>query len=141
MYSLSPRTFEHVTLSLLIVYFLRSPSRVLPYGTLSVDCLFLRSPSRVLYRTELIPRAPNLRISIGMPNFEMRISIQSTIVPVRKSLVQWLQISIQSTIVPVRKSLVQWLTESRFGISKFGIPIVTVLTLKINNQHTHVGHV
>ena len=27
--------------------------------TLSVDCLFLRSPSRVLYRTELIPRAPN----------------------------------------------------------------------------------
>jgi len=33
------------------------------------------------------------------------------------------EISIQSTIVPVRKSLVQWLTESRFGISKFGIPI------------------
>ena len=30
------------------------------------------------------------------------------------------EISIQSTIVPVRKSLVQWLTESRFGISKFG---------------------
>jgi hypothetical protein len=29
----------------------------------------------------------------------------------------------KSTIVPVRKSLVQWLTESRFGISKFGIPI------------------
>ena len=25
--------------------------------------------------------------------------------------------------VAVRKSLVQWLTESRFGISKFGIPI------------------
>ena len=33
------------------------------------------------------------------------------------------EISIQSTIVPVRKTLVQWLTESRFGISKFGIPI------------------
>jgi len=33
------------------------------------------------------------------------------------------KISIQSTIVPVRKSLVQWLTESRFGISKFGIPV------------------
>jgi len=30
------------------------------------------------------------------------------------------EISIQSTIVPVRKSLVQWLTEST-GISKFGM--------------------
>jgi len=121
MYSLSPRTFEHVTLSLLIVYFLGHRAE--------------------FYTVQNSSHAPNLRISIGMPNFEMRISIQSTIVPVRKSLVQWLQISIQSTIVPVRKSLVQWLTESRFGISKFGIPIVTVLTLKINNQHTHVGHV
>jgi len=43
------------------------------------------------------------------------------------------EISIQSTIVPVRKSLVQWLTESRFGISKFGIPI-EIRSLKINNQ-------
>jgi hypothetical protein len=42
------------------------------------------------------------------------------------------EISIQSTIVPVRKSLVQWLTESRFGISKFGIPIE--IRRKINNQ-------
>ena len=49
---------------------------------------------------------------IGMPNFEMpNLDCTSK------------EISIQSTIVPVRKSLVQWLTESRFGISKFGIPI------------------
>jgi len=53
-----------------------------------------------------------LRISIGMPNFEMpNLDCTSK------------EISIQSTIVAVRKSLVQWLTESRFGISKFGIPI------------------
>ena len=51
-----------------------------------------------------------LRISIGMPNFEM---------PNLDCISK--EISIQSTIVPVRKSLVQWLTESRFGISKFGI--------------------
>jgi len=44
-----------------------------------------------------------------MPNFEMpNLDCTSK------------EISIQSTIVPVRKSLVQWLTESRFGISKFG---------------------
>jgi len=53
-----------------------------------------------------------LRISIEMPNFEMpNLDFTSK------------EISIQSTIVPVRKSLVQWLTESRFGISKFGSPI------------------
>jgi hypothetical protein len=39
------------------------------------------------------------------------------------------EISIQSTIVPVRKSLVQWLTESRFGISKFGITTVRFMVL------------
>ena len=59
-----------------------------------------------------VKNPPTFRISIGMPNFEMpNLDCTSK------------EISIQSTIVPVRKTLVQWLTESRFGISKFGIPI------------------
>ncbi len=113
------RSPSRVPYSLLIVYFLRSPSRVL-YRTeliprapkwrrtrtpLSVDCLFLRSPSRVLYRTELIP----LRISIGMPNFEMP-NLDSVL------LVQWLTESRLGISL-----LVQWLTESRFRNLAFEI--------------------
>ena len=52
-----------------------------------------------------------LRISIGMPNFEM-LNLDSVL------LVQWLTESRFGISL-----LVQWLTESRFGISKFGIPM------------------
>ncbi len=55
----------------------------------------------------------SLRISIGMPNFEM-LNLDSVLI----ILVQWLTESRFGISL-----LVQWLTESRFGISKFGIPI------------------
>ena len=65
-----------------------------------------------------------------MPNFEMpNLDCTSK------------EISIQSTIVPVRKSLVQWLTESRFGISKFGIPIEIRSDLKNKQSTERESHV
>jgi hypothetical protein len=68
--------------------------------------------------------ADMIRISIGMPNFYFEMpNLDCTSK----------EISIQSTIVAVRK----WLTESRFGISKFGIPILypQILTLPLELCH------
>ncbi len=85
--------------------------------SLSVGCLFLRSPSRVPYRTELIPR-----LSVDCLFF--KVTEPSSSETRLECRISKCRISIQSTSVPLGcLTVVQKLTESRFGISKFGIPI------------------